>query len=73
MAERKHAIFVEKRKKAETSTTDKWCFLGAGNFLTTYAIAPFFSRLFNENFKFLTNCRYNFYKILCSHSAPKSL
>ena len=31
----------------------------------------FFSRPFHENFKFLKNCPYDFYKILHSHSTPK--
>ena len=38
---------------------------------TTYAIVFFFSRPFHENFKFLKNCPYDFYKILHSHSTPK--
>ena len=32
----------------------------------------FFSRAFNENFKFLKNSLYDFHKILHSHSTPKS-
>ena len=42
-------------------------------FSTTYAIVLFFffSRPFHENFKFLKNCPYDFYKILHSHSTPK--
>ena len=31
----------------------------------------FFARPFHENFKFLKNCPYDFYKILHSHSTPK--
>ena len=31
----------------------------------------FFLPTFHENFKFLKNCSYNFYKILHSHSTPK--
>ena len=31
----------------------------------------FFSRPFHENFKFLENCPYDFYKILNSHSTPE--
>ena len=31
----------------------------------------FFSRHFNENFKFLKNCFYDFHKISHSHSTPK--
>ena len=44
-------------------------------FATTYAIVSFFlfffSRLFNENFKFHKNCTYDFYEILHSHYTPK--
>ena len=31
----------------------------------------FFSRPFNENFKFLKNCPYDFHKMLHSHFTPK--
>ena len=44
-------------------------------FSTTYPIVSFFlfffSRPFHENFKFLKNCSYDFYKILHCHSTPK--
>ena len=48
-------------------------FLGVGkNFrLLMQSCCFFFSRPFHENFKFLKNCPYDFYKILHSHSTPK--
>ena len=50
----------------------KIIFRSRKKFSTTYAIVLFFfSRPFHENFKFLKNCSYDFYKILHSHSTPK--
>ena len=40
-------------------------------FSTTMQSCRFFSQPFNENFKFLKNCPYDFHKILHSHSTPK--
>ena len=49
-----------------------YVFRSRKKFSTTYAIVLFFfSRPFHENFKFLKNCPYDFYKILHSHSTPK--
>ena len=52
---------------------DLCTFLGVGkNFrLLMQLCCFFFSRPFHENFKFLKNCPYDFYKILHSHSTPK--
>ena len=48
------------------------CIFRSRKKLYTYAIVLFFfSRPFHENFKFLKNCPYDFYKILHSHSTPK--
>ena len=38
-------------------------FLGVGKIFAAYTIVPFFFRPFNENFTFLNNCPYDFYKI----------
>ena len=49
-------------------------FLGVGkNFrlLMQSCCCFFFSRPFHENFKFLKNCPYDFYKIFHSHFTPK--
>ena len=45
-------------------------FLESEKFSTSYAIEPFFSRPFNEIFKFL-NCPYDFYQILQSLYSQK--
>ena len=45
-------------------------FLVSEKVSTTYALVPFF-RPFNQNFRFLENCSYDFYKIWHSHSTPK--
>ena len=41
------------------------------NFRLFMQSCRFFSRIFHENFKFLKNCRFDFHKILQSHSTPK--
>ena len=47
-------------------------FLGVGkNFRLLMQSCFFFSRPFHENFKFLKNCPYDFYKIFHGHFTPK--
>ena len=40
-------------------------------FSTTYAIVMLFSQPFNENFKFLKNCQFDFHKIWHRHYTPE--
>ena len=59
-------------KNIKTIFSVSQCF-GVGIKSTTYVLVPFFSRPFNENFKFLKICPYYFHKILNSILHPKVL
>ena len=61
--------FCKNRLYQQIEFMNDFSFLGVEKKVsTTYTIVPFFSRPFNDGFKFLKNCPYDFHKSLHNHS-----